>query len=108
MYRIRINPLAQKDLIDIKEYIANELDNPSSAAKIILKVVESYERLKEFPMLGASLSSEMDIVTDYRYLIVGKYIIFYKVGDIFVSIYRIFYAKRDYLNILFSEDERER
>lgn len=31
----------------------------------------------------------------------SNYIVFYKVDDFFVSIYRILYAERDYLNILF-------
>ena len=52
MYKIRINPLARKDLLDIKDYITNELDSPTAAVNVVLKIIESYEKLKEFPMLG--------------------------------------------------------
>jgi len=104
MHKIRINPLAQKDLLGIKEYIIKELESPVSAVKMVLKIVESYEKLKDFPMLGGSLSSKIDIITDYRYLISGNYIVFYKVDSIYISIYRIFHAKRDYLKILFNAE----
>lgn len=103
MYKIRINPLARKDLLDIKDYITNELDSPTAAVNVVLKIIESYEKLKEFPMLGIELSSKIDVVTDYRYLITGNYIVFYKIDDNYVSIYRILYTRRDYIKILFEE-----
>lgn len=53
-------------------------------------------------MEGGKLSSKVDIITDYRYLISGNYIIFYKLDKSYVSIYRILYTKRDYIKILFS------
>ena len=37
MYKIRINPLARKDLLDIKDYITNELDSPTAAVNVVLK-----------------------------------------------------------------------
>lgn len=103
MYKIRINPLARKDLLDIKDYITNELDSPTAAVNVVLKIIESYEKLKEFPMLGIELSSKIDVVTDYRYLITGNYIVFYKIDDNYASIYRILYTRRDYIKILFEE-----
>ena len=79
MHLLRINPTAKQDLFDIKEYITDEFDNPSAAINVVSKIVNSYEKLKEFPMLGGDLASKINIVTDYRYLITGNYIIFYKV-----------------------------
>lgn len=78
MHKLRVNPLASKDLIEIKEYIAKELDNPNAAVKVITKIIQSYEQLKEFPMLGIDLSSMIDMSTDYRYLISENYIFFTK------------------------------
>lgn len=103
MHKLRINPIARKDLLEIKDYISEELENPNSAEKIVAKIVESYGKLKDFPYMGIELSSKIDIVTDYRYLVSGKYIIFYKVDDVYVSVYRILFARRDYTRILFDE-----
>ena len=104
MPKLRINPLATEDLIDIKEYITKELDNPTAAIKVVRKIIESYEKLKEFPMMGADLSAKVNIKTDFRYLVSGNYIIFYRSDDEYVSIYRILYAGRDYLRILFPNE----
>jgi addiction module RelE/StbE family toxin len=103
MHKLRINPLAKQDLIEIKEYITKELDNPATAINVISDIIKSYEKLKEFPRIGIELSSKIGILTDYRYLISGNYIIFYKADDIYISIYRILYSRRDYMKILFNE-----
>ena len=105
MHKLRISPLAKQDLLDIKEYIVNELDNPTSAVKVVSKIIVSYEKLKEFPKLGTELSTKIDISTDYRYLISGNYIVFYKIDNVYVSIYRILYSKRDYIKILLDIEE---
>ena len=102
--KLRINPLALQDLLSIKDYITNELGNPEAANNIIVKIIESYEKLNVFPLLGMELSSRIDVVTDYRYLISGSYIIFYKFDHIQVSIYRILYVRRDHLKILFNDE----
>lgn len=81
MAKIRLSPLALSDLQEIKEYITDELTSPR---------------------LGSSLSSILRIDTDYRFLVSGKYIIFYKTESEYVSIYRILYGARDYMKILFS------
>lgn len=103
MHKLRINPIARRDLLEIRDYIANDLDSPDAAINVVLKIIESYEKLKEFPFLGIELSSKIHIETDYQYLISGKYLVFYKVDDVYVTIYRILYARRDYTRILFEE-----
>ena len=105
MHKLRINPLARKDLLVIKEYITEELDSPNAAENILTKIIESYEKLKDFPYTSIELSSKIDMATDYRFLVSGKYIIFYKVDHVYVSIYRILYARRDYTRILFDGEK---
>ena len=105
MRKLRINPLARKDFLEIKEYITEELDNSNAAENTLIKIAESYEKLKDFPYMGIELSSKIDVITEYRFLVSGKYIIFYKVDDVYVSIYRILYARRDYARILFDEEQ---
>lgn len=34
MHKLRINPIARRDLLEIKEYIAIELDNPTTAVNV--------------------------------------------------------------------------
>ena len=51
--------------------------------------------------MGPSLSSIVDIDTDYRFLVCGKYLTFYRYENDIVYIDRIIYGKRDYISILF-------
>lgn len=107
MCTLRINPTARQDLYDIKEYIAKELDNPCAAVDVVTNIIECYEKLKEFPILGIELSSKVEVLTDYRYLICGNHLVFYKIDDNYVSIYRILYSRREYVSILFDEESEK-
>ena len=107
MAKIRLTPAAVTDLQEIKEYISKELYNPMAADRIINKIIYDYTLLETSPFMGTSLSSILPVKTDYRYFVSGKYLIFYKVDNEFVSIYRILYGRRDYMRILFSEIDSE-
>ncbi len=69
MYRIRINPLALKDLQELKAYITEELCKPDAAAATVQKIIARYEQLAEYPLMGAELSTMLNLHTNYRYLL---------------------------------------
>jgi plasmid stabilization system protein ParE len=96
--------MATEDLIEIRDYITKELENPTAAVNVVRRIIESYEQLKSFPMMGVDLSTKINIQTDFRYLVCGSYIVFYRADNEFVYIYRILYAGRDYLKILFPNE----
>ncbi|HWQ43622.1 MAG TPA: type II toxin-antitoxin system RelE/ParE family toxin [Desulfosporosinus sp.] len=101
-FKIRINPVAIADVQEIKAYIAE--DDPQAAARMGNILYSKIEKLADFPEMGASLSSKIDIRTDYRYLVCGTYLIFYKIEGEFISVYRVLNGVRDYLSILFTEE----
>jgi len=101
-FRIRINPVAISDVQEIKAYIAE--DNPGAATKMGDAIYSKMEKLADFPEMGASLSAKINIKTDYRFLVCGVYLIFYKVEGEFVSVYRVLNGVRNYLSILFAEE----
>lgn len=105
MPKIRINPIAQQDLTEIKAYIDDELCNPKAAARIVKKIIDSYSKLEQFPSMGAPLSSIVRMQTNYRFLVCGNYLVFYEADEDFVSISRVLYGRRDYLQILFGNLE---
>ncbi len=78
MHKIKVNPMATEDLIEIKNYITKELKNPTAAVNVISKIIEKYEDLKEFPLMGADLSSKINVRTDFRYVVSGNYLVFYR------------------------------
>ncbi|MDA8334717.1 MAG: hypothetical protein M0Z41_06970 [Peptococcaceae bacterium] len=54
--------------------------------------------------MGVSLGSKINIKTDYRFLVCGVYLVFYKFEGEFVSVYRVLSGRRDYLSVLFGEE----
>jgi len=103
--KIRVSPSALNDLKEIKEYIENDLSNPIAANNVIKRIIEDYSRLAIYPHMGASLSTKVPFDTDFRFVVSGNYLIFYKTDDEDVSIYRVLYGRRDYLKIIFDDIE---
>jgi addiction module RelE/StbE family toxin len=99
-YKIRINPVTIDDVLEMKAYIAE--NNPQVALKMGNAIYSRIEKLADFPEMGASLSSKINMKTDYRYLVCGNYLIFYKIEGDAVSVYRVLNGSRDYLPILFT------
>ena len=103
--KIRVTPAALNDLKEIMSYIENDLSNPIAAKKVVKRIIEDYSRLEFLPHMGSSLSSKVPFDTDYRFIVSGNYIVFYKADDEYVSIYRVLYGRRDYLKIIFDDIE---
>lgn len=96
-YTLKINPKAQEDLQEIKKYV--ELDDPIAASKLILKILDAIDNLKQFPQMGLLLQNKINIKTKYRYIIVKNYLVFYFVNYTNIFITRVLHATRDYKTI---------
>lgn len=94
---------AQSDLDEIWEYISVELCNPQAAENTVNKIMDMVDELKDFSEIGALLSSVTEVEGDYRFLISGNYMVFYRVIEKDVYIDRVLYGRRDYLRILFPD-----
>ncbi|MDR2883994.1 MAG: type II toxin-antitoxin system RelE/ParE family toxin [Deferribacteraceae bacterium] len=102
--KLRINPIALQDLESIKVYIADELCSSDIAINTVKGIISSYTHLLDFPMMGKALSGIINIPTDYRFLICNEYMVFYKIEGEFISIYRVFNHRQDFIRILFSDE----
>ena len=103
MMKIQVTPAALNDLKEIKSYIENDLSNPIAAKNVIKRIIDDYSRLERSPHMGPLLSSKVPFDTDYRFLVSGNYLVFYRADDAHISIYRILYSRRDYLKIIFGD-----
>ncbi len=101
MAKILISPEAKHDMLEIKEYITEELGSPIASKSVIDKIMKQISRLSDFPKIGAPLSSVINIETDYRFLGCGNYMVFYRCTDEAVFVDRILYGKRDFMRVLF-------
>ena len=105
MAKIHISPEAADDLRAIKEYIAIELENPEAAVNTVSKITKAIRNLAKFPGIGVLLSSKVSIHTDYRFIVIGSYMAFYRFGREDVHVIRVLYGKRDYMKILYGDIE---
>jgi len=101
--RIKYSSEALNDLTSIKSYITNDLQNPNAAERVNIRILRKNRLLETAPKIGAPLSSVIDIDTDYRFLIAGNYLSFYRYTEIDNTCYidRVLYKRRDYMTILF-------
>ena len=78
MNNLHLSDEAQADLAGIKSYIAKNLENPSAAISTVRNITKDIRRLREHSLIGASLSSIADVESDYRFLVTGSYLTFYR------------------------------
>ena len=105
MFEVKVSPQAAEDLLEIKNYIENELQNPIAAHNTVSAIVEAYEKLSEFPEAGISVERYVSFPTDYKFVLAKNYSIFYRIENNIVRVIRIMYSKRDFVRILFGEKE---
>ncbi|MDO4553323.1 MAG: type II toxin-antitoxin system RelE/ParE family toxin [Bacillota bacterium] len=106
-YKIHYSKQSQRDLDEIWDYIETELQNPSAAGRIVGEIMDSIDRLADFAEMGAPLSSITSAEEDYRFLVNGSYLTFYRVSDREVNVDRILYGRRDYLHVLFENAQEK-
>jgi addiction module RelE/StbE family toxin len=103
MNKLYVSPEAQNDSKEIRQYISEELENEAVADNTVRKIIERIRQLEEHGLLGAPLDSVVDAKSDYRYLVCGSYLVFYRAYKIDVYIDRVLYGRRDYIPVLFGQ-----
>lgn len=106
MVKVVLSPEANRDLVQIGDYIAFTLHNKAAARKMIGRLQNTMETLQKFPESGTLLEhGEPHIL--YCYLVCGNYLIFYHFSGACACVDRILYGRRDYLAILFGDQLQE-
>lgn len=85
-------PPAEKDLEELFDYIRR--DSPSSAFQFLDKIDQSISRLGLFPLSGAIPRDSRLKRKGYRILVIGDYLVFYRLEKTGVFIHRILHGKR--------------
>ena len=103
MAKVTLSKEAQRDIIAIRNYIRDELCNPSAAKHIIACLKKSIQSLEKFSGRGRPLDALLSVHTEYRYLVCENYCIFYLEDNEPVIIVRILHQRQDSLRALFLE-----
>ena len=96
-----ISRLARNDLLDIRDYIRDELCNPDAAERILQQLRKAIEGLQDMPERGKPLNAVLSVHTDFRYLSCENYRIFYLFDGEQAEVVRILHTLQDYMQALF-------
>jgi addiction module RelE/StbE family toxin len=101
-YDLRIMPMAEEDLDGIFGYIANTLEAPVAANRLMMKIEKAIQTLKDTPRIGPKCRDKILSKKGYRKLIIDNYIAFYLVSDEdrTVIVMRVIYGRRNYTALL--------
>lgn len=95
---VRILRAAQDDLAEIHRYIRR--DRPGAADRFIDELLDAIESLELNPQRGALPGDERLRELEYRVLIHGNHLVFYKVLPKQVRIYRVLHGRRSYADLI--------
>ena len=104
MAQVTLSKEARRDLLSIRNYIRDELCDPDTAVRVIVRLKKGIQSLEDFPGRGRPLDALITVHTEYRYLVCGNYCIFYLEGNDQVIVVRILHQRQDSLRALFLDD----
>ena len=102
-YSHKFEDSTTEELVEL--YMHLSLVGAKSAEKITTQILDALECLKASPYMGRTCEERILAADEYRKLIVGKYLCFYRVIADTVYVYHIVNGKRDYPKI-FEEEQQ--
>ena len=95
MHKILYLPLAEDDILQAVEYIADRLDNPAAAESLLTELDRAVERIARFPYAAELYRSDRPIRDELRMVSVKNYVLYYAVTEDTVEIRRLIHGRRD-------------
>jgi toxin ParE1/3/4 len=93
--RIRRLPRAIRDVDDIWLHIA--ADDPAAATRMVERLAAGVARLADFPESGRA---RPEIGAGARSVVVGRYLVLYRINGEFVDIVRVIHGAREIMELL--------
>jgi len=99
-YNIEYSKDSKQDLVEIKQYIKYNLQEPEIAQKLISKIRNEIGKLKHNPEIYAIIDDELINELEIRKLVIDNYIAFYRIKNDNIEIVRIMYGRRNWIDLL--------
>jgi len=99
--KILVSPAAKRDLVKIARYVAVNAEDETAGRVVLRGLMRKIGALGIFPNRGSSVAGRLGIVTEYRYLVWRKYLIFYVVANDVVKVVRVADGRTDWVGELF-------
>ena len=98
-YKVEILLAAWQDIDKISDFHLRMV-GAASAEKITDKILDTLDKLADFPYMGDQHPDPVLAKYEYRKVLCGDYVCIYKVIDSYVYVYRIVNGKTDYPALL--------
>ena len=100
-YRCKLDilPPAQAELEEIAR-VHMALSGPQSARNITDRIYDAMDQLTRFPLSGPPVRDDELSAAGYRYILAGKYLVFYRLLGDTVVVYHIAHGSTDYPKLL--------
>ncbi len=95
---VRLLSIAEQDLQDLLLYLAAE--NPIAALALADKIETELTKLATYPYMGKIPQDTHLAQLEYRVLVVGDYLLFYKIKGRTILVHRILHGARDVPRLL--------
>ena len=95
MHKIVYLPLAESDLMEALDYIANTLDAPQAAGDLLAAFNEAVQHIAEYPYGYELYRTNRPLKDEIRKLPVKNYVLYYAVFQDRVEIRRFVHMRRD-------------
>lgn len=95
MYKIVYLPLAEKDLMEALDYIANTLDAPGAARALLEEFDETVQHIAAFPYAHELYLTPRPMRDEIRKVPVKNYVLYYTVNQDSVELRRFLHGRRD-------------
>lgn len=99
-YRLRYLPLFWDDLNAAVSYIADVLENPAAAERLLDAVEREILRYAEVPEVALVYKTSRSRSVPYRWFPVGDYMVFFVVDGDVMEVRRFLYGARDLMRML--------
>jgi plasmid stabilization system protein ParE len=96
--KVKLLRRAQRDLEEIQLYLMR--DAPARVETLIDVLLARIERLADSGGSGARPRDARLRALGFRFIVQGRYLVFYKTTPRAVRVYRVIHSSRDYMRIL--------
>jgi len=109
MFELKFSETANNDIVSSLKYIKKVLEAPKAAENHYKELKETYKKLKENPYRRPLVRNKFLASKGIRFIMVKKYMLIYIIDESnnTVLLYRFIHGRRDWINILKNESEKE-
>ena len=95
MYKVVYLPLAEEDIMNAVDYIAEKLVNASAAQALLDELDQTVEQISRFPYSSELYRTDRPIRDELRKVPVKDYVLYYTVKNDTVEIRRLIHGRRE-------------